>query len=274
AAALSGFYHGIPVGHVEAGLRTGDLLQPYPEEANRKLTDSLAALYFAPTRKSRENLLREGVAAGRISVTGNTVVDALFLAKEKIKRLDLRNKRLRSLPPGRMILITLHRREIWGPPMEKIFRVLAKLSEEMPDIFFLYPVHDNPRVKEPARRIFKGKERVILVPPLDYSDLLKVMERSYFVVTDSGGIQEEAPSFRKPVLVLRNRTERPEVLECGCGRLAGTSPVSVYKEIRRLLLDRRLHRSMSLSRNPFGDGHASERIAGRLRRYFKENPSR
>lgn len=273
AAALAAFYLKIPVAHVEAGLRTYDRFQPFPEEANRVLTDALASLYFAPTTTSRAALLRERVPVEKIIVTGNTVIDALHQALALKK--NVANPALRKLlsPRGRaadgpLVLVTAHRRENFGAPMENIFSALADVARRYPALTIVYPVHLNPRVQEPAHRILGGISNVLLLPPLNYTDLAQAMRRAAFVVTDSGGIQEEAPALGKPVLVLRAVTERPEAVKAGTVRLIGTDRKKVFAEICRLL-DNKIHfQHMAQAINPYGDGQASARTVLAVERYF------
>ena len=270
AAALAAFYRRVPVAHVEAGLRTGDVYRPYPEEMNRKLTDAIADLYFAPTRTARANLVREGVAAKRIVVTGNTVIDALLMTVGRLnKDAALRRtleKRFRFLDPGkRLILVTGHRRENFGKGFDRIAKALATLARR-DDIEIVYPVHLNPNVGGPIRRVLGTKSGVHLLDPLDYLPFVYLMDRAHLVITDSGGIQEEAPSLGKPVLVMREVTERPEAVEAGTVRLVGTDPKRIVAETERLLDDARAYGRMSRAHNPYGDGKASGRIVKELAR--------
>lgn len=258
AGALAAFYQQIPVGHVEAGLRTYNRYAPFPEEMNRCLTGRLAELHFAPTEKARQNLLAEGVPPETIWVTGNTVIDALL---KTVGDYDLR-----SLLPGvdwsrRIILVTAHRRENWGEPMREIFRAVRELVCSFVDVEVVFPVHKNPVVREMALSELSGLGRVHLIEPLDYEPFANLMNRSYLILTDSGGIQEEAPSLGKPVLVLRETTERPEALMAGTVRLVGTDRERILSEVSRLLTDDEAYESMARAQNPFGDGHAAERIA-------------
>ena len=267
SATLSAFYHHIPVGHVEAGLRTGNLQAPWPEEANRVLTSRLADLHFAPTATSEKNLLAENVVPDRIFRTGNTVIDALLLAKDIVK--DRRPNILglpENLQPGtgsapRMVLITGHRRENFGDGFEQICHAIHKLATTYKNVHFVYPVHLNPNVREPVMRILgAGLCNVHLIEPQPYLEFVGLMERSHIILTDSGGVQEEAPSLGKPVLVMRNTTERPESLEAGTSRLVGTDKERIVKSISELLEDDNIYREMSIAKNPYGDGSASERI--------------
>lgn len=274
AAALAAFYCRIPVGHVEAGLRTGDKYAPFPEEINRKVAGVVADLHFAPTEAARDNLLREGVASGAIHVTGNTVVDALLDVAGRIRG----DAALRSLlsaefpfldPDRRLILVTGHRRENFGDGFEHICRALADLAAKYADVQILYPVHLNPQVQEPVNRILGGggASGIHLVPPVDYLPFVYLMDRAHLIVTDSGGVQEEAPSLGKPVLVMREVTERPEAVAAGTVRLVGTGREAIVREASRLLDDPEAYAAMSHAHNPYGDGLAAERIADCLERF-------
>jgi UDP-N-acetylglucosamine 2-epimerase (non-hydrolysing) len=266
-AALAAFYHRIPVGHVEAGLRTGDLDSPWPEEANRVLTTRLAALHFAPTQTSRRNLLQEDVSAERIVVTGNTVIDALLLALAKVRANPpaipgLEAATLTSWQTSSVILITAHRRENQGAGFESICQAIAELARRFPLAQFVYPVHLNPKVREPVLRIL-GKNvpnNIHLIEPLPYLPFVTLMDRATLVLTDSGGIQEEAPSLGKPVLVLRDTTERPEAVAAGTVKLVGTNFDKIVNETSRLLRDSAAYERMSRAHNPYGDGRATGRI--------------
>lgn len=264
AAALAGFYRGIPVGHVEAGLRTYNMYSPYPEEFNRQAVDLVAQLYFAPTEQSRQNLLKEGKDNNKIYVTGNTVIDALSLTV----RDDYHNENLEWCKDSRLILLTAHRRENLGEPMKNMFRAIRRVIEEYEDIKVIYPVHKNPKVRQAAQEILLGTDRIRLIEPLDVVDFHNFMARSYIILTDSGGIQEEAPSLGKPVLVMRDTTERPEGIEAGTLKLVGTAEDVIYREIRKLLDDDKTYQGMSNAVNPYGDGHASERIAETILKYL------
>jgi UDP-N-acetylglucosamine 2-epimerase (non-hydrolysing) len=273
AASLAAFYRKIAVGHVEAGLRTGDIYAPWPEEMNRKLADSIADLFFAPTNSSRQNLLREGVNADQIVVTGNTVIDALFHVVAMVRQDANLRRNLESNYPfldcghqeteRRMVLVTGHRRENFGSGFERMCVALAKLSERQ-DVDVVYPVHLNPNVREPVMRILGNKPRVHLCEPADYLSFVYLMDRSYLIITDSGGIQEEAPSLGKPVLVMRDVTERPEAVEAGTVQLVGTDVDAILLESQRLLDDAKAYALMSRAHNPYGDGKACERIVERL----------
>ncbi len=258
-AGLAAFYQGVRLAHVEAGLRTSDKRHPFPEEANRRIVDVLADAHFAPTTRARANLLREGVPPSSIHVTGNTAIDAL---RHVVARVDGVDAALAGLPLGRrIVLVTAHRRESFGAGMIEICRALRRLADEVADVQIVYPVHLNPNVHQPVHERLSGHPRISLVPPLDYASLIWLMRRSTLILTDSGGIQEEAPSLGKPVLVLRATTERPEAVEAGCARIVGTDAARIVREARHLLDDGAAYERMAKVANPFGDGHASERIA-------------
>ena len=266
AAALAAFYAGLPIAHVEAGLRTGDLASPWPEEANRQLTARLAALHFAPTTRARDNLLAEGVADGRVRVTGNTVVDALMLARDRVGEAD--RARLPVLDPNRrLILVTGHRRENHGGGLQRTCRALARLASRG-DVQIVYPVHPNPIVREVVEATLGRRDDVTLVPPLDYLAFVALLDRATLVVTDSGGVQEEAPSLGVPVLVTRDTTERPEAIAAGTVRLVGTSEETLLREATRLLDDTAAYGAMARAINPYGDGRAAGRIVNGLLELF------
>jgi len=259
AASLAAFYAKLRVGHVEAGLRTYDKYQPYPEEMNRKLTTAIADLHFSPTQDAREKLLKENVSASTIYITGNTAVDMMKYTVNPHHKFC--NVALNNLDYSkRIILMTAHRRENWGAPMESICRAVAKIIDAFPDTMLVWPVHPNPAVTKPAHELLAGKERVLLIDPIEVHDLHNLMERSYLVLTDSGGIQEEAPSLNKPVIVLRDVTERPEGLKAGTLILAGANEASIYEAAATLLTDEQAYKQMANKPNPFGDGNASMRI--------------
>jgi UDP-N-acetylglucosamine 2-epimerase (non-hydrolysing) len=264
AASLLAYYHRARVGHVEAGLRTGDKWQPFPEEINRRVVSTVADLHFAPTEASRVNLLQENVPAEKIVVTGNPVIDALqsIVARD----YDFDSGPLAGVPwERRVILVTAHRRENFGRPLEQIFSALRRIADEHAgDVHLLYPVHLNPNVLGPAHRILDGVPNVTLVDPLDYLPMVHAIQRAYLVLTDSGGLQEEAPALGTPVLVMRRVTERPEALEAGTARLVGVETERIVSETRRLLDDRNAYAEMARAVNPFGDGHAAERIVQAL----------
>ncbi len=261
AAALACFYLQIPVGHVEAGLRTYDIYAPYPEEFNRRAVSIAAQYNFAPTETARGHLLSEGCDPQKIFVTGNTVIDAL---KTTI-RPDYSHPELDWASDSRLILMTAHRRENLGEPLHRMFRAVRRVAEDHPDTKVIYPIHMNPIVRETAAAELSGCDRIRLIEPLDVLDFHNFMERSYLVLTDSGGIQEEAPALGKPVLVMRDTTERPEGIEAGTLKLVGTDEERIYRECCSLLSDRSAYEAMSRAVNPYGDGHASERIVGILR---------
>ncbi len=252
--ALAAFHRRVPVGHVEAGLRTGDLARPFPEEANRRIIDTVADLHFAPTELGRRLLLAEGIAAERVFVTGNTVVDALQWISSLLAEEPVRDE----------VLITVHRRESFGPPLLEIFAAVRELALSFPAIRWVYPVHRNPNVWRPAHEVLGGLPNVELHEPFDYLELVRRLRASRFVLTDSGGIQEEAPTFGKPVLVLRETTERPEGVEAGVARLVGSDRRRIVTEASRLLSDAGAYATMATAVNPYGDGHAAERIAAIL----------
>lgn len=273
AASLAAYYHRIPVAHVEAGLRTWDIYSPWPEEGNRKLTGALANLHFAPTPTSQRNLLREGVAKGNIIVTGNTVIDALIavidrLKKDEALRADAAKPFSFISPDRRIVLVTGHRRESFGDGFERICKALAHIAHAYPDVDIIYPMHMNPNVREPVNRILKDIKNVYLIEPLDYLPFVYLMEKSYLILTDSGGIQEEAPSLGKPVLVMRNTTERPEALEAGTVKLVGTNEEILIAEVEELLNSPEDYNKMSFAHNPYGDGKASSKIVEALKIFF------
>jgi UDP-N-acetylglucosamine 2-epimerase (non-hydrolysing) len=269
-AALAAFYQGIRVGHIEAGLRSFDRYQPFPEEINRRLASCLASVHFAPTAQARLNLLREGVPEESIFVTGNTIVDAL----ESISLgASFDDQSLAGLERGsnRVLLVTAHRRENHGPPLRSICEALRTLTSRFADIEVVYPVHLNPSVAGVVREELADTNRVHLIDPVSYRDMLRLIKRSYLILTDSGGIQEEAPSFRKPVLVLREVTERPELVEANAGRVVGTDARAIVDAASHLLTDTAEYARMSAAENPFGDGHAAERIVDIVSRWLIED---
>lgn len=260
AGALAAYYHQVSVGHVEAGLRTHNKYSPFPEEMNRKLTGSIADLHFAPTSTSEQNLLSESIDGEQIFVTGNTVIDALHktvrddfqFENEMLQKIDFKNKRV--------ILVTTHRRENLGEPMRHVYQALRRLVEEFEDVEIVFPVHKNPKVREVVNQELGGMSKVHLIDPLDYEPFANLMHRSHLILTDSGGVQEEAPALGKPVLVLRDTTERPEAVEAGTVKLIGTDKDVVYKEAKELLTNQEEYSRMSEACNPYGDGKASQRI--------------
>lgn len=263
AAALAAFYQRVRVGHVEAGLRTHNKWQPFPEEINRRITDLVTDMHFAPTQRARNNLLEEGVPESDVVLTGNTVIDALLDVTGRPLDSDSSLQGLGG-EGQRLILVTAHRRESFGPPFENICRAVAEIARAYNDVHVVYPVHPNPEVSGPAHDKLGGVPNVSLLPPLDYLSLAHLMKRSYLILTDSGGIQEEAPSLGVPVLVLRDVTERPEAVEAGAAKIVGTDHIRIVTEARRLLDDQDEYSRMARTVNPYGDGHAAERIARAL----------
>lgn len=268
AGALAAFYQEIPVGHVEAGLRTGNIYSPFPEEMNRKLTGSLATYHFAPTAGSEQNLLTENVDKEHIYVTGNTVIDALQMTVQDGYHFEDDDLNTLDYEGKRIVLVTTHRRENLGEPMRHVYRAIRQLVDDFDDIQVVFPVHKNPKVRQVVQEELGHVDRVSLINPLDYEPFANLMARSYLVLTDSGGIQEEAPSLGKPVLVLRNTTERPEAVVAGTVHLVGTDRERVYKEAYTLLADERAYKQMSNAVNPYGDGKATQRILQALRHEF------
>ena len=270
ATSLAAFYQRIPVGHVEAGLRTGNLYSPWPEEANRKIAGHLAMYHFAPTQNSRENLLREGISDNHIFVTGNTVIDALLAVRDRIMQDKALLAQLDAQYPfidssKKMILVTGHRRESFGGGFERICHALAEIATPHPEVQIVYPVHLNPNVSEPVKRILHDISNIVLISPQDYLPFVYLMNHAYMILTDSGGIQEEAPSLGKPVLVMRDTTERPEAIDAGTVRLVGTETGTIVREVTRLLTDPAAYHEMSRSHNPYGDGKACQRILEALK---------
>ena len=257
AGALAAFYNQVAIGHVEAGLRTWDKYSPFPEEMNRQMVDCMTDMYFAPTNLSKTNLVNEGKDETKIYITGNTAIDAMSTTVDE----GYTHPELEWLNEGeRMILLTAHRRENLGDPMRNIFRAIRRIVDEFEDIKVIYPIHMNPKVREVANEIFDGCDRVKLIEPLEVFDFHNFQNKSFIILTDSGGIQEEAPSLGKPVLVLRDTTERPEGIDAGTLKLVGTDEEVIYEETRKLLTDKEVYDAMSKASNPYGDGHASERI--------------
>lgn len=270
AASVSAFYHQVEIGHVEAGLRTWNKLSPYPEEMNRQLTDVLSDLYFAPTQVSRNNLLKENHPDDKIFVTGNTAIDAL---KQTVSA-DYQHSVLDELKTNsKMILLTMHRRENQGEPMIRTFKAIADVLKKHPDAEVVYPVHLSPVVQKAAHQVFDGNPQVHLIEPLDVLDFHNMAARSYFIMTDSGGVQEEAPSLKKPVLVLRDTTERPEGIKAGTLRLVGTDPQVIRTNMESLLDDPQEYRQMAEAQNPYGDGKASMRILAAIKNQFTKSDS-
>jgi UDP-N-acetylglucosamine 2-epimerase (non-hydrolysing) len=273
AASLASFYHRIPVGHVEAGLRTGNIYSPWPEEMNRKLTGSIAKYHFAPTKISKQNLEAENVSRKSISITGNTVIDALLMVTEKLKsnktlsskaKKEIEDRGYKFDKYRKLILVTGHRRENFGQKFINICKALKEIALKFEDVDIVYPVHLNPNVQKPVYKILSGINNIYLVEPLDYLPFIYAMDKSFIVITDSGGIQEEAPSLGKPVLVMRDTTERPEAVIAGTVKLVGTDSKKIFEQASRLLTDKKYYLKMSKAHNPYGDGKACERIVATL----------
>lgn len=270
AGALAAFYQRIPVGHIEAGLRTGDLYQPFPEEANRLLTSRLAVLHFAATGWAADNLIREGIPRQTIAVTGNTGIDAVLYVRDLLEQGVLDGGDWNFIDPSRkLIVVTAHRRESIGAGFDRICRALARLAQR-PDVQIVFPVHPNPNVQDAVNRHLRGVPNIFLLPPVSYVPFVDLMRRAYLLITDSGGIQEEGPSLGKPILVLRDKTERPEAVEAGTVRLVGSDENRIVDESARLLSDVREYTSMSRVHNPYGDGRASQRISDLILSYLKK----
>lgn len=269
AAAMAAFYQQIRVGHVEAGLRTWDKYSPFPEEANRQMTDALADLYFAPTEQSKQNLLQENHPIQKIVVTGNTAIDAMkYTVREDYQNADL------IMSGEKQVIVTMHRRENLGQPMANVFGAVARLANDFPEVSFVFPMHKNPQVRELAYRLLGEQPNVQLIEPLSVVDFHNVSARSYLILTDSGGVQEEAPSLGVPVLVLRDTTERPEGVAAGTLKLIGTEEEVVYQETKHLLTDREAHDQMAQAKNPYGDGTASQQIIEAIANYFAAEESK
>lgn len=279
AAALAGFYARIPVAHVEAGLRSGRRWSPYPEEINRRVIDQIADMLFAPTRGAAARLVDEGFGTDRIRVTGNTVVDALLAIRNRLRihpvaipELDAQLERSETgggIDGRRLILVTAHRRESFGEPLAAMCEALCQLAHDHPDVVIVYPVHLNPNVSVPVRSLLADHDRIVLLPPLDYLQFVSLLSRAYLVLTDSGGVQEEAPTFGKPVLVLRQVTERPEGIAAGVARLVGTAAQDIVREATRLLREPAAYRAMAAAINPYGDGTAGRQIVQHLERWIR-----
>lgn len=267
AGALAAFYNQVAIGHVEAGLRTYDKYSPFPEEMNRQCVDRMTDMYFAPTEISKNNLLKENIDESKIYITGNTAIDAMSTTVDE----NYTHPELDWINAGeRMILLTAHRRENLGEPMRHIFRAIKRVVDEFSNVKVIYPIHMNPRVREVANEVFGDADRVKLIEPLEVFDFHNFQNKSYIILTDSGGIQEEAPSLGKPVLVLRDTTERPEGIKAGTLKLVGTDEDVIYEETKKLLLDKKEYEKMSKASNPYGDGHASERIVDAIIEYFNK----
>ena len=276
ATSLASYYQQIPVGHVEAGLRTGNIYSPWPEEANRKLTGAITTFHFAPTETSQQNLLNEAVAQENITVTGNTVIDALLDVSAKLKNDTALNSEMEERfsflnKDKKLILVTGHRRESFGGGFERICKALAYTAEQHPSCQIVYPVHLNPNVQEPVNRLLKGVPNITLIEPQDYLPFVYLMNQAHIILTDSGGIQEEAPSLGKPVLVMRDTTERPEAVSAGTVKLVGTDVDKITTSLNRLLTDEKAYEEMSFAHNPYGDGKACERIIEVLREKVNAN---
>ncbi len=270
ASGLACYYARVPFGHVEAGLRTADKYSPFPEEGNRRLASALAELHFAPTERARDNLLLEGVRPDRVFVTGNTVVDALLevAGRSPPRSPALAQAETFAASVRCVILVTAHRRESFGEPLAEMCRAIRSIAERHPDVGFIYPVHPNPNVRETAHRLLRHP-RILLLEPVDYVTFVHLLKSAYFVLTDSGGVQEEAPSLRKPVLVMRDTTERPEGVEAGVACVVGTRASGIEEAAERLLTDACAYRQMASGKSPFGDGTASRRIIDSIRRHFQ-----
>lgn len=265
--AICCYYQKIPFTHVEAGLRSFDKFQPFPEEINRKITDSIADVHFAPTSNAKKNLLKENISGKQIFITGNTVIDSLILLSKK--KHKFKNQKLKKLKINKpIILVTVHRRESFGKPLKEVFQALHELSKE--NVKIIYPVHLNPNVKNLAYKMLSRNKNIILTKPLDYLDFINVMKKSHFILTDSGGVQEEAPTFGKPVLVLRNVTERPEGVRAGVAKIVGTNKKKILKYSKLLLHNKKFYTKMSRKRNIYGDGKASKRIVNKIKRYLHQ----
>ena len=275
ATSLASFYLQIPVGHVEAGLRTHDIYSPFPEEVNRQVTGRMTSYHFAPTELARQNLLAENVADEKIIVTGNTVIDALLSVVEKARKVSFSDDLISQLPfikedsLSRIILVTGHRRENFGDGFEEICQAIHDLANMHPDVQVIYPVHLNPNVRKPVNRILTGINNIHLIEPQDYLPFVKLMDMSYLILTDSGGIQEEAPSLGKPVLVMRDTTERPEAVDAGTVKLVGANRDRIVEAVNHLLVDENAYKKMAMAHNPYGDGYASEKILQKLKEEIK-----
>ena len=265
AGALAAFYNQVAIGHVEAGLRTWDKYSPWPEEINRQCVDRMADMYFAPTELSKNNLLNEGIAENKIYITGNTAIDAMATTIKE----DYSHEVFDWVGNDRMILLTAHRRENLGEPMRHIFRAIRRIVDEFNDVKVVYPIHLNPKVRDVAKEVFDGCDKVKLIEPLEVFDFHNFQNKSFIILTDSGGIQEEAPSLGKPVLVLRDTTERPEGIKAGTLKLVGTNEDIIYEETKKLLTDKKAYESMSMASNPYGDGTASKQIVDAIVRKFR-----
>jgi UDP-N-acetylglucosamine 2-epimerase (non-hydrolysing) len=269
--ALAAFYSRVPIGHIEAGMRTWDMAQPFPEEMNRVLTGRITDLHFAATAWAKDNLLREGVPAERIAVTGNSGIDAVLYVRDGLENGSLSAGTDWSFlnPARRLIVVTAHRRESFGPGFERICRAIVRLADR-PDVEVVYPVHPNPNVQDPVNRLLANRPNIHLIAPLDYIPFVDLMRRAYILITDSGGVQEEGPSLGKPILVLREKTERPEAVLAGTVKLVGTDENLILKEAEFLLENPDLHAAMGRVHNPYGDGHASSRISSAILSFLRK----
>lgn len=270
AAALAAFYHKVPVGHVEAGLRTNDRYNPFPEEMSRRQTGRIATLHFAPTPLAVQNLANEGITEN-VFMTGNTVIDALLDTANRLTEdaIDQSLFGAADFEKYKVLLVTAHRRENWGQGMDEIALALRQIAEEFPDVQILYPIHRNPVVRQSIEPVFAGQDRLVLVEPLDYVPFVSAMRRCHFILTDSGGVQEEAPALGKPVLVMRTNTERPEAVNAGAARLVGVNQNTIYEGARELMTSKSLYQSMSQAINPFGDGHAATKIVEVIEQFLE-----
>ena len=261
-ATLVGFYHKVPVGHIEAGLRTYNMYQPFPEEANRRLTDIMASYYFPPTKSARDNLLKEGAVPDRIFVTGNSVIDALFMVVKD--NFSFTDSYLNKLDPEKTILVTQHRRENWGLPMKEVARAIDDISRLFPDYKIVFSLHKNPKARGPVLEVLKDNPSIYFKEAMDYIEFANLMNRAYIIITDSGGVQEEAPSLGKPVLVTREVTERPEAVAYGTVKLVGPNREKIVNEVKKLIEFREYYNSMAYAKNPYGDGMAAKRTVSAL----------
>ena len=267
AAALAAFYQQITVGHVEAGLRTGNIYSPFPEEMNRVLIDRISSFYFAPTKRNEQNLRQEGITKN-IYVTGNTVIDAFAYTVKNNYKFKEDRLNVIDFEKQKVVLVTAHRRENFGQPLENICNAILHLSEKHKDLLFVYPVHLNPAVRNTVNKILADKSNILLIDPIDVVDMHNLMAKCFMVMTDSGGIQEEAPHFGKPVLVLRTETERPEAVEAGTVKVVGVNEEEIYADAENILQNSEIYNMMACATNPYGDGHASERIVGIIEEFF------
>ncbi len=269
-ATLVGFYHKVPVGHIEAGLRTYNMYQPFPEEANRRITDLLSSYYFAPTKGAKENLLKEGIFKEKIFVTGNSVIDALFMVVSP--NYEFSDPNLSALDPKRTILVTQHRRENWGEPMKEVAYAIRDIANTFSDFKIVFSLHKNPKARGPVLEVLKDAPSIYFKEAMDYIEFANLINKAYIIITDSGGIQEEAPSLGKPVLVTREVTERPEAVKYGTVKLVGPNKKKIVDEVKRLITDKEYYTSMAHAKNPYGDGHAAIRTRKALDYIFFKTP--